>query len=126
MTNCKCHYCWEGEQKGSVTLCFHSSCRFSNGASCSESLISTGRNDRSMPSELLNLIGCIGKSKAVFNIIAFIFIEQHFFKRRAFLLSRPLENGNCVMVQKCIHALVNLTFLFSLNCYNDCTCYLQP
>ena len=46
--------------KRSLARCFHSFSRFSKGAICSKSPISTGRNGQLRPGESLNLIGHIG------------------------------------------------------------------
>ena len=43
-------------------------CKFSKGAFCRISPISTGRNDRSKPGELLNLIGRTGNKTGHFSI----------------------------------------------------------
>ena len=52
----KSHYCKEGEQREILLGAFNRFCRFSKGAFCRKSPISTGRNDELKPGKLLNLI----------------------------------------------------------------------
>ena len=46
--------------KGNLAWRFACFCKFSKGAFCRKSLISTGRSDRLKPGKLLNLIGRTG------------------------------------------------------------------
>ena len=52
----KSHYCQEGEQREILLAVFARFCRFSKGALCRKSLISTGRNGRLKMGKLLDLI----------------------------------------------------------------------
>ena len=56
MSTSKSLYCQEGEQRQILVAVFVPFCRFSKGAFCRKSPISTGKNDRLKPGKLLNLI----------------------------------------------------------------------
>ena len=55
MSTSKSHYCEEGEQREILLAVFARFCRYSKGAFCRKSPVSTGRNDRLKPGKLLNL-----------------------------------------------------------------------
>ena len=67
--------------KGNFACCFHSFLQVFERGFLQKTPISTGRNDRLKRGKLLT----------VFNIIALIFRDQEFFKRRAFLLTQPVD-----------------------------------
>ena len=52
----KSNYCQEGNQREILLAVFARFCRFSKGAFYRKSPISTGRNGRSKPGKLLDLI----------------------------------------------------------------------
>ena len=68
MNTSKSHYCLEREQREVLLDVFTRFCRFSKGAFCRKSPISTGRNDRLKPDKLLNLIGHIGNKTRQFSV----------------------------------------------------------
>ena len=60
MNTSKSHYYYEGEQRETLLAVFTCFCRFSKGAFCRKSPISTGRNGRFKSGKFLNLIRHIG------------------------------------------------------------------
>ena len=62
------HYCWEGEQRDILLDVFTRFCRFSKGAFCRKSHISTGMNGGLKPGKLRNLIWHIGDRTRQFSI----------------------------------------------------------
>ena len=64
----KSHYCQEGEQREILLAVIARFCRFSKGAFCRKSPISTGRNDRLKLGKLLNLTEQIGDRIRQFSI----------------------------------------------------------
>ena len=59
---CMCYHCLEGKGREILLIVFISFCWFLKGLPCRNSPLSTGRNDRSKPGKLLNIIGLIGNN----------------------------------------------------------------
>ena len=68
MDTLKCHYSYKGERRAILLALFARFCRFSKGAFCRKSPISTARNSRLKSGKLLNVIGLIGTKTRQFSI----------------------------------------------------------